>query len=229
MDRLPYRSAPRWWAPNLRPPFVRALRPYRIWRHQKRKERVVDVEVRGLEHLRGALINGCGVLIACKHVGHADAFVMLAAGDELGVPFYYLVGWQVFELLSPFSRWVLRRHGAFSIDRESFDLRAFRKAVELLRTSRHPLVVFAEGEVYHHGERVFPFRPGVAAIALKAACQGNRPIVAVPTAIKYEYVEDIAPRLAEVMTALEQHLLWQPRPHLALSERLHRLAHGVLA
>jgi hypothetical protein len=69
----------------------------------------------------------------------------------------------------------------------------------------------------------------VAAIPLTAARQGNRPIVAVPAAIKYEYVEDITPRLAEVMTALEQHILWQPRPHLPLNERLHRFAHGVLA
>lgn len=229
MDRLPYRVPRRWWRPNLRRPFMRVLRLPRIWFRQKRRERVLDVEVRGLEHLRSAMDRGCGVLIASQHVGHADAFVMLRAGDKLGVPFYYLVGWQVFELLGPLSRWVLWRHGAISIDRESFDMKAFRAVVTLLRTSRHPLVLFPEGEVYHQGERVFPFRTGVAAIALTAAREGARPIVIVPAAIRYEYVEDIRPKLNEVLTAMEKHILWQPRPDSPLPERLKRLAYGVLA
>jgi 1-acyl-sn-glycerol-3-phosphate acyltransferase len=229
MDRLPYHTPPRWWAPNLRPPFIRILRPLRVFFRQRRREKVLAVDVRGLDHLRGALAAGQGVMIAAKHSGHADAFVFLAAGDRVGCPFYYMVGWQVFQLLGPLARWVLCRHGSFSVDRESYDVRAFRQAVDIVQHSRHPLVVFAEGEVYHNGERVAPLRPGAAAVALTAAKRGDRPVVAIPAAIRYQFIADPMPYLTALTTRLERHLLATPRPGLPLAQRLYHVAEAVLA
>jgi len=140
-----------------------------------------------------------------------------------------MVGWQVFALLGPISRWVLHCHGAFSVDRESFDLKAFRQATGLLQHGRHPLVLFPEGEIYHQSDLVMPFRSGVAALAVTAARDGKRRIVTVPAAIRYEYLEVVTSRLLEVMTTLERRILLQPRPDLPLLERLARLAHAVLA
>lgn len=205
------------------------LRPTRVLREQQGHQRVREVEVRGLEHLRHALQHGYGVMIVAKHVGHADAFVFLAAGDRLRRPFYYMVGWQVLQLLGPLGRWALRWHGCFSVDRESYDVRAFRQAVDILLKRPNPLVVFAEGEIYHHSEHVFPFRTGAAAIARTAAKRSTRPIVCVPAAIRYRYVEDVMPKLLQLMDTLERRLGWQPRPELPLAQRLYRFAEGVLA
>src|SRR5690242_11985108 len=124
MDALPYATPPRWWAPNLRPFFVRAIRPLRILMRQRWQEGVHAVEVRGLEHLREPVGRGQGVVITPNHAHHSDPMVMLRAADALGRPFYYMVAWQSFPLLGRVASWVIQRHGSFSVDREGTDLRA---------------------------------------------------------------------------------------------------------
>jgi 1-acyl-sn-glycerol-3-phosphate acyltransferase len=229
MDALPYATPPQWWAPNLRPFFVRAIRPLRILIRQRWREGVRAVEVRGLEHLREAAGRDQGVVITANHAHHSDPFVMLRAGDALGRPFYYMVAWQSFLLLSPLARWVIRRHGSFSVDREGNDLRAFRQAVEIVRGKRNPLVIFAEGEVYHDSERVRPFRQGAAAVALAALRRAPRPVVCVPAAIRYRYLDDPTPQLLPLVDAMERKVLGAPRRGRPLAERLARLAETVLA
>lgn len=222
MDRLPYRTPPRWWSPLLRPRFIRFFRPFR--RHIARRNRLRQVEVRGLEILQAELNRGHGVMIVSKHVGHVDHHVLLSAAEALRIPFYFMAGWQVFELLGPVERLVVRLHGSFSVDREGNDLRAFRQAVEVLQHSRHPLVMFPEGEIYHHNDVVFPFRPGTAAIAQSAARRSSRPIICVPAGIRYFHAEDHMPQLLNLMSALEGHLGWQARPEAPLGERVVRFA-----
>src|SRR5262249_47089697 len=138
MDRLPYEGA-RWWRPRLSPFWIRVIRPLRIMR-QRRHEGLQAVTVEGLEHLRCAVEQNHGVLITPNHAGHADAFILLAAADQLGRPCCYMVAWQVLQLFSFAGRWILQRHGCFSVDREGHDVRAFRKAVEVVACSPHPLV-----------------------------------------------------------------------------------------
>jgi len=228
MDKLPYATPPRWWPPQPRPIFTWLLRRPRLLR-QRRVERLVHVTVRGLEHVRAAVDQNQGVLITPKHAGHGDAFVMLNAADQLGRQFYYMVGWQVFQLLGPLESWVLRAHGCFSVDRESNDLRAFRLGVDIVQSSKHPLVIFAEGEVYHNNDWVAPFRTGAAAIALTAAQRANRPVVCIPAAIVYRYAEDPMPALLRLMTAVEDRLNVDSRPTLPLAERLYRSAEALVA
>ncbi len=228
MDTLPYTTPPRWWAPNLRRFFVRAFRlPRFVWRRWL--ERLHTVDVRGLEYLRAATGRDQGVVITSNHAAHSDPFVLLRAGDALGRPFYYVVAWQSFQMLPRFSRWVIQRHGAFSVDREGNDLRAFRQGVEIVRRERNPLVIFAEGEVYHNNEQITPFRQGAAAIALAALRRAPRPVVCVPAAIRYEYVEDPTPELLPLVDDMEQKLLGAPRRDRPLAVRLARLADNVLA
>ena len=228
MDRIPYGSPPRWWGPKLRPWFIRFLGPPRRVR-MRRREGLQEVDVQGLDNLRQALAQGDGVLVTSNHAGHADAFVFLIAGDRLGVPFYYMVAWQTLHLLGPVGRGVLRRHGCFSVDREANDFRAFRRAVEILRRKRNPLVMFPEGEIYHNCYRLHPFRTGTAAIALTAARAADRRVVCVPAAIKYRYAHDPTPLLNPVVDALERRLSWQPRRDLPLERRLRRVADGYVA
>jgi 1-acyl-sn-glycerol-3-phosphate acyltransferase len=189
----------------------------------------MNVDVRGLEHLRQALDAGNGIMVTPNHSGHADAYIMYHASDELGTPFFFITAWQVFYQ----HRWIIQRmlqhHGCFSVDREGTDMKAFRKATEILQQSRHPLVVFPEGEVYHINERITPFRDGAATIALSAAKRADREVVCVPCGIKYQYLDDPTDNLLALMDRLEQQIFWRPRQDLPLAERIYRFGEGAMA
>jgi hypothetical protein len=228
MNRAPYQKPPRWWSPKLSPAWIRFWRPFRT-RRRVRQQRLVDVQVRGLEHVRDAVADGHGVLITPNHSSHADCFALYEASDQLGLPFYVMVAWQVFHQGGWLKQLILRHHGCFSVDREGTDLAALRKAREVLESEPYPLAIFPEGEVYHINDRITPFREGPAAIALLAARKGSRPIVCVPCAMRFVYVEDPTARLEELMTSLERALYWRPRPDLTLHQRIYHVAEGVLA
>lgn len=228
MNRQPFEKPPRWWGPKISPAW------YRFWRllgrrEQLRTHRLLDVQVRELSHLRDAVDAGHGVLITPNHSSHADCFPLNEAADALGIPFHVMVAWQVFQRGGPIRRLALQHSGCFSVDREGTDRNALRTAREILQSSRYPLVIFPEGEIYHINERLTPFREGPAAIALLAAKKAKRPIVCLPCAIHYTYIDDPTPELVELAARLEQALLWRPRPDRPLPERIYRLAEGVLA
>jgi 1-acyl-sn-glycerol-3-phosphate acyltransferase len=189
----------------------------------------VQVDVQGIEYVRSAIAEDCGVLITPNHSSHADCYSTYEAADRVGVPFYIMVAWQVFQRGSRLRRLSLQHHGCFSIDREGTDLQAFRRAVEILESRPNPLVVFPEGEVYHCNERLTPFREGPAAMALLAARKANRPIVCIPCAMKYTYLESPLPELLPLMDRLERAIHWRPRPDLPLAQRVYHFAEGALA
>jgi 1-acyl-sn-glycerol-3-phosphate acyltransferase len=113
MERLDYRVHPPWWAPRLSPFWIGVIRPARlIW--QRRHEGLYDVDIRGLESLRGAIDRGDGVLIVTNHPANPDPFVFLRVADRLRCPFYYMAAWQVFQRESWLGRRILARHGCFS-------------------------------------------------------------------------------------------------------------------
>lgn len=228
MDRTQFEKPPRWWAPKLSPTWVRLLKPFRSHLiHRVQKLRGIDVV--GIEHLKAAVDAGKGVLVTPNHSGHADALVMYAAAERLGRPFYFMTAWQVLGLCNPVRRWVFRKHGCFSVDREGADMQAFKQAVDVLGNKPNPLVIFPEGEVYHTNERVTPFREGPAAIALSTAKRADRPIVCVPCGIRYAYVDDPTPELLPLMDELERRILWRPTPERPFADRIYRLATALLA
>lgn len=228
MNRQPFRlKAPQWDA-KPSPFWVRATRWYRR-RLQLNTQRLLEIEIRDIEHLRGAVDRGAGVLITPNHPGHADAFAMFEAADQLGRPCYFMTAWQVFAVQGPIARWLYQRYGCFSIEREGTDLRAFKRAVQILSKESHPLVIFPEGDVYHCNDRVTPFRDGTAAVALAAAKHASRPIVAVPCALKYQYIQDPTPQLESVMSELERSIHWRPRTDQPLAERIYSFAAAAVA
>ena len=228
MNRQPFEKPPRWWSPKLSPWWIRAWRPLRK-RAQLKKQRLIEIDVRGLEHVRDAVSAGQGVLITPNHASHADCYAFYTAADLLKCPFYVMIAWQNFTRDGWFKRMLIRQHGGFSVDREGTDLRAFRQAVEILQSRPNPLIIFPEGDVYHVNDRPIPFRQGPAAIALVAARKSQRPIVCIPCAIKYRYVEDPTPDLLRLMDDLELALFWRPRPDLPLDKRIYRFAEGILS
>ncbi len=193
-----------------------------------RQHGLAEVEVRGIEHVQDAMAEGYGVLITPNHPTHADPFVLVEASERLGTPFYFMTAWQVFAMTHRLGRRVLRQHGAFSIDREGHDLKAFRQAVGILQHQPHPLVVFPEGEVFHLNDRVMPFRRGAATMALRAARRSGRPVACVPCGMKFQFVDDPMPRLLGVIGRVEKRLGWTPSSDTPVPRRLQRIASEVL-
>jgi 1-acyl-sn-glycerol-3-phosphate acyltransferase len=204
------------------------LRPFRL-RKQQRTVRIDAVDVIGHESLRGQLDQGHGVLIMPNHASHADPYVIYAAADRSQTALHVMATWHVFYDQPWLTRLALRKHGCFSVDREANDIGAFRIATGILQEEREPLVIFPEGEIYHCNERVTPFREGAAAVAVAAARKSPRPIVCMPCAITYRYVEDPTPALLATMSRLEEAIFWRPQVARPLHERIHAFAEALLA
>lgn len=228
MNQQPYAVPPQWWAPKLRPFWVRLLRYHRLGR-LKRRQRITHIDISGIEPVQAALASGAGLLITPNHSFHFDAYVLFEASARVGRPFYFVASWQLFAMHGPIERWMLQTHGVFSIDRETSDLRAIKKAVDIIRSSPHPLVVFPEGEIYHTNDRLTPFRDGAAAMAISAAKRAERPIMIIPTAVKAWFQGDPEPRMAQVLETIERRFTWRPRHDLSLQDRVYRIANAILS
>jgi 1-acyl-sn-glycerol-3-phosphate acyltransferase len=226
MNVQTYDMPPKFWAPRLHPWWFRMARLLR--NRDLRKQRILQVELRGLEHVEGALRRQAGILLTPNHSFHYDSYCLLRAADRLRCPFYIMTAWQVFGMTNKLGRWTLQRSGCFSINREGTDREAFRTAVEILRQRPNPLVIFPEGDVYHTNDRVMPFRDGAAAVALAAAKRSPRPIACIPVALKAWYASDPTRELEAAAADLERRLWWRPCEHLPLRERIYRLAEGLL-
>jgi hypothetical protein len=226
----PYRVSPppKWWPPALKPRLLRLMRAVRHWQ-RVHDQKLVEVNVHGAEGIREALALGHGVLITPNHSAHADAYSMYEVSDRVGRPFYFMATWHMFTARTVIGRRILQWHGVFSVDREGTDLQAFKQAVKIVQEKPHPLVIFPEGEIYHCNDRVTPFREGAAAIALSAAKRAKRPVVCVPCALKYEYLEDPTDTLLETMAELERNIHWRPRPDRPLTERIYKFAEAAMA
>jgi 1-acyl-sn-glycerol-3-phosphate acyltransferase len=212
----------------MNPAMVRLSRLFRR-RRLRRDQRIESIETPGIERLHDAVSEGQGVLLIANHSAHYDSEALYAAMDDIGLPLYFMVAWQVFGMATPLQRWALQRVGCFSVDREGSDRQAFKQAVQILQKQPYPLVIFPEGDIYHTADRVTPFRDGAAAIALSAARRADRPIVIQPCGIKFWYLEDPTPQLQQLLTTLEERVLLRPLPDWSLKQRVLRLGEAVLA
>lgn len=182
-----------------------------------------------MQAVQAALADSKGVLITPNHSAHYDAPALYAAFDTVRQPLYIMTAWQVFDMSTRFESWAMQRLGCFSIDREGTDRAAFKKAVEILQSESHPLVIFPEGDIYHTTDFVTPFRDGAAAIALSAAKRSERPTVIIPCSVKFWYVDDPNEQLLEAMQRIEERLYLRVDPDSPLPDRIHRLAEAALA
>ncbi|MEK7468932.1 MAG: lysophospholipid acyltransferase family protein [Planctomycetota bacterium] len=187
-------------------------RPSRFWswllaplnrRQLRGKFAVSSVEVEGMERLR-SLPPGDGALITPNHSYAGDGVVMVEAGRSAPRPFHLMAAWQLFTGHGGLDGWLMQRQGCFSVDREGSDRRAMRTATGILAGGGF-LVVFPEGENYHLNDRLTPLREGVAfmaATAQKEKGDAGR-VWLVPTAIRYRFAENVAPRLEAALESLE--------------------------
>ena len=193
------------------------------------KQKIVRVNVHGLEHLKQAIANNHGVMVTPNHSFHWDSYCLIDAAKELNTPFYIMTAWQVFAMSTPFERHSMQRCGCFSVDREGSDIQSLKTAVDVLQNQKHPLLIFPEGDVYHMNDRVTAFRDGAAAIAILAARKSSRPISILPVAMKRWYTQDPTPSLLQTIERLEKRLYWRPQSSTPIHERVLHIARGLLS
>lgn len=229
-DRIIPGKMPRFWAPKPSRLWMRLLRP--LHRRMLRNHHAVkQVRVEGLEQL-GRLGPQDSALICPNHSYTGDGHVMIDAGFRAPRPFYFMAAWHVFRGHAGIDGWLLRRWGGFSVDREGCDRRAMKTAIDLLAGGKF-LVIFPEGEIYHLNERLTPLREGVAFLAATAQREldsANSPgrVLIFPTAIRYEFTEDVTPRLEAALAALEKRVMLKSPAGMPLHQRIVRFGEVML-
>lgn len=184
----------------------------------------------GAEKMVELAKQGHSVLVAPNHGDHADPHVMVENGSGYGLSYHFMSARECFEV-SRTSAFVLQRMGAFSVDREGTDLSSIKTAIKILSAGEFPLVIFPEGEIWHHQEMILDLNDGVSAIAIKSLKkmkEGKRCYV-VPVGLRYTNDTEIVNSFSERLNVLEDRIGWKPRPNIPVVERIWRLATGILA
>ena len=196
----------------------------------RRTFRMRRITSEGLDSVSQLVDAGHTVLIAPNHADHADPHVLICLGRRHGLTFHFMAAREGFEL-SRLHAFALQRCGAFSVDREGADIASIKTAMQILRQGRFPLVVFPEGEIYHHQEQLDPLNEGVSTMLLRAA--KSLPIekcaYLIPAAMLYTYEEAVKCSFSERLSVLEERITWKPRDDLEVVDRIYRLGEGLLA
>ncbi len=196
----------------------------------RRRFRLRKITETGLDAISQLSAQGHTILVAPNHADHADPPVLVYLAKQRRLAFHFMAAREGFEV-SPLHAFVLQRCGAFSVDREGSDVNAIKTAMRILREARHPLVVFPEGEIYHHQERLDPLNEGVGRILLRAAQklpEGKRAYL-VPAAMVYTYDKTVETSFSDRISVLEQSITWKPREDMDTVERIYRFGGGLLA
>ena len=224
--QIPYQFKPPRYSPLLAPILTRLSQLLFL----RRKFRIRDMRFEGLELVANLVRERNTVLVAPNHADHADPHVLVCLGRRNGLAFHFMAAREGFET-SPWNSLALQLCGAFSVDREGADISAIKTAMTILRDARYPLVVFPEGEIYHHQERLDPLNEGVATIILRAASNlpEDRAAYLVPAALIYTYDSSVESSFSERLNALEERITWKPREDMDLVDRIYRLGEGLVA
>ena len=202
-------------------------------RFLRRKEGVVDYEVRHLERLLESLQAGHGILITPNHSRNADPLVMGWITKAAKCHVYAMASWHLFNQ-DWFTGWAIHKMGGFSVNREGIDRQAINMAVGILDAAERPLIVFPEGAVTRTNDQLHALLDGVAFIARSAAKRRRRrssdlKVVVHPVALKYLFQGDLEVAADQVLTRIEERLSWQPQRNLDLMARLTKVGLALLA
>jgi 1-acyl-sn-glycerol-3-phosphate acyltransferase len=222
---LPYHFHP--------PKPARWFLPAGLWynrRFLRRRFRVEHLEIAGWERVADAIRAGDSVLLAPNHADHADPHVLCEVARRSGCWLRFMAAREIFDA-GPLQARALQWMGVFSVDRDGPDVAAIRTAIGILKDGAHPLVIFPEGEIYHHHERLDPLHEGAASVLLRVARkqpEGRRALL-VPVALRYRHDPSVRESFADRLSILEDRIGWKPRPGMEPDKRMIRLGAGVLA
>lgn len=224
----PYRFVPPqrgsfWW---------RAFRPFLPLRLRK-SAGITQVETRHVDRLRASLAAGHGVVLAPNHSRPPDAEVLGVISYEINRPFYIVASWHLF-MQNALQTFLLPRLGVFSIYREGSDREALKTAMNAIAEAQRPFVIFPEGVISRHNDRLNHLMEGTALIARGAAKERaklNPPgkVVVHPVAIRYRFEGDVEAAIRPVLRDIEHRLTWRPHEDLPLKERIAKIGSALLA
>ena len=198
--------------------------------HLSRKYRIAKIEAQGFQRIRELNEAGHALLLAPNHSDHSDPHVVMELVARHDMRAVFMAAREIFEV-SPTASWALQSMGVFSVDRDGPDLSAIKTAITLLETGADPLVIFPEGEIYHHHRRLDPLNEGVASILLKAATRlpAGKSAFLVPVGLRFFHDPSVEGTFCERLSKLEDRIGWTPKPLMPVDDRIHRLGTGVLA
>jgi len=213
---------------NLWPTLLRPLQSRLLRSHG-----VVAVECRGVEQLAASVAAGHGIMLTPNHCRPCDPFVVASLGYNVGRPVHIMASAHLF-MQGRLQRFLLRRAGAFSIYREGMDREALKCAIDIVSGARRPLVLFPEGVISRHNDRLNPLMEGTAMIARSAAKQraaAKTPgkVVVHPVAIRYCFEGKLEATIEPMLEAIEQRLTWQTQRNLPLVDRIVKIGGALLA
>lgn len=224
----PYKFIPRFRAKWPQQFLVRSGLLERILR---KREGVVDHEIRHLDRLAETVASGDGILLISNHCRTADPSVLQFVSRALRCPFYFMASWHVFNQ-GLLQRLILRCVGGFSVNREGLDRRSIDEAIDIVQTAERPLVMFPEGTTSRTNDRLMDFMEGLTFIARAAARRraksGGGKVVCHPVALKYIYLGDIELEAKAVLADIENRLTWRCQTDLTVIERLRKVGDALL-
>jgi hypothetical protein len=106
-------------------------------------------------------------------------------------------------------------------------------AVEILDQARRPLLIFPEGVISRHNDRLNSMMDGTSFIARSAAkkrAERNAAarVVVHPVALRYKFHGDLGRTLGPVLDEIEQRFCWRPKRELDLFDRIRRVGESLL-
>jgi 1-acyl-sn-glycerol-3-phosphate acyltransferase len=224
----PYRFVPPqrgrfWWH------FFRPILPCYL----RRTAAIERVECRGAERLRASIAAGHGIMLAPNHCRPCDPMVLGPLSYEVGRPFYIVASWHVF-MQNRLQRFLLPRLGVFSIYREGTDREALKTAIQVTAEAQRPFVIFPEGVISRHNDKLNHLMEGTALMARGAAKQraSTSPpgkVVVHPVAIRYFFDGDIEATVPAVLRDIEHRLTWLPQDNLPVKDRIAKIGGALLA
>lgn len=186
----------------------------------------VEPETRDrLEALRGQR-----ALLCPNHPTETDPIVVFWLAKTLGLRFNFLATRETLE--GPRGR-LLNHIGTYSVIRGFPDRDSLRMTRKLLAEQDRQVVIFPEGLVYEHNDKLLDFQSGVAQIGFwalddleKAGRELALPIV--PLAIRYRCCAEPGPYIERGLQDLERRLRLEPVPKADAYARLLRIGEHVL-
>jgi 1-acyl-sn-glycerol-3-phosphate acyltransferase len=198
--------------------------------HLQRKYRISHIHEEGFGHVRELCEDGHSVLLAPNHSDHSDPHVLMELASRHGMKPFFMGAREIFEV-SPAAGWALQSMGVFSVDRDGPDISAVKTAISLLESAEQALVMFPEGEIYHHHRRLDPLNEGVASILLKAASRltDGKKAYLIPVGLRFFHDPSVEGTFRDRLSRLEDRIGWLPKPNMEVDARILRLGTGILA
>jgi 1-acyl-sn-glycerol-3-phosphate acyltransferase len=143
-----------------------------------------------LERVDQATKQSC--IITPNHPSRVEPMIVTELARRLHRTFYFVSARENFE---QFGGRILQKVGAYSIARGLPDRPSLTVTRSLLSEQDQQVVLFPEGEVYHHNDLMLPLNPGVAqigfwALADKAKLGKPLHLPVLPIAVKYRFLGD---------------------------------------